>query len=178
MNFFCRANSIAQGGTKIAAVDLDGTLITRRSGLPYALNSNDWQFFNQDAVNKLKEAVKAGYQVIIFSNQDGIGNKLLGAASTKKRALVDRVLNELQNEGVPAQCMMATKFDQFRTPQKGMWEFFLANLNNGVAPNLAESFYVGGSVGSLREFGDTSDSHRAFAANLGLKFYLTEEYFG
>ena len=73
---------------------------------------------------------------------------------------------------------MATNKDNLRKPDTGMWDFFVANLNSGVAPNKEESFYVGDAAGRPGDIGDNSDSDKAFAANVGVKFYLPEEYFG
>lgn len=162
----------------MAALDLDGTLITRRSGLPFPKDADDWQFFNPEVINKLKQAVDNGFQIVIFSNQYGIKSALLGAASVKIRTIINNVLDELENAGVYAQVLLATSKDHLRKPETGMWDFFVANLNNGATPNKAESFYVGDAAGRAADIGESSDSDKAFAENIGLKFYTPEEYFG
>jgi len=102
----------------------------------------------------------------------------LGLNAVKMRSLVNNVLKELTAEGVHAQVLMATEKDHLRKPETGMWDFFVENLNKGVAPNKEESFFVGDAAGRAGDINDNSDSDKAFAANVGLKFYLPEEYFG
>jgi bifunctional polynucleotide phosphatase/kinase len=39
-----------------------------------------------------------------------------------------------------------SRTDDFRKPGIGMWEFFLEHHNAGIAPDKAQSFFVGDDV--------------------------------
>ena len=55
-----------------------------------------------------------------------------------------------------------------------MWEHFARECNGGVAPDLDRCFYVGDAAGRP---GDHSDSDRAFARAVGVKFLTPEAFF-
>ncbi|DBA94786.1 TPA: hypothetical protein ACH3X1_002331 [Trebouxia sp. C0004] len=86
-----------------------------------------------------------------------------------------RVTNMLAEAGVPAQILLATGTDQYRKPEKGMWEYFVEHGNEGKEPDHEESFYVGDAAGRL---GDFADSDKQFAAAVGISFKLPEDIFG
>lgn len=54
---------------KIAAFDLDGTIIRTKSGQDFAKGATDWCQFNAKVFAKLEKFHKDGYRVVIFSNQ-------------------------------------------------------------------------------------------------------------
>lgn len=54
---------------KIAAFDLDGTLVKTKSGAEFALNGGDWMFAHRSVPAKLKEMYAEGFRIVIFSNQ-------------------------------------------------------------------------------------------------------------
>ena len=173
-----KPNPDAQGGTKIAAIDMDGTLILRRSNAKYGpLDVNDWKWFNRAVIPTLKDLVAEGYKILIISNQGGIKSALAGAMSVKVRGLADNFLEELEAAGVAAQVIMATQDDENRKPNGGMWEFFTQHMNQGVVPNIAESFFVGDAAGRPEDINDGAASDKDFADRLGLKFKLPEEFF-
>ena len=60
-------------GLKIAGFDLDGTLITTKSGKKFPVNDDDWRLlFNEKIKNKLQQLVSDGFIIAIFTNQNGI----------------------------------------------------------------------------------------------------------
>ena len=157
----------------------DGTLITRKSSQQYSPKDvNDWQWFNRDVPAKVKSAYNDGHQILIISNQGSIKGALTGIASDKIRGLISNVLKALEVEGVPAQAIFATKDDENRKPQTGMWDFFVKNLNQGVVPNKEESFFVGDAAGRAGDINNNAASDKEFAGNVGIAFHLPEEYFG
>ncbi|KAI8471367.1 MAG: polynucleotide kinase 3 phosphatase-domain-containing protein [Monoraphidium minutum] len=164
---------------KIAAFDLDGTLIITSSGNRFAAHSADWRFFNKKVEKVVKEYAEDGYKVVIFSNQGSIRSALGGKAADNVKRRVEAVVEKL---GVPVQVFMAPQKDKFRKPEPGMWEFMIASCNGGLKPFLEDSFFVGDAAGrdAATNGGeqDFSDSDKEFAAKIGLPFKLPEDVFG
>jgi len=71
--------------------------------------------------------------------------------------------------------LAATKKDDFRKPNTGMWDFIVAK--NTIKE---KSFYCGDAAGRPRS-GATGADHSAddmiFARNVGLSFYTPESFF-
>jgi DNA 3'-phosphatase len=61
--------------TKIAAFDMDHTLVYPKSGAKFAKNRNDWAWWHPSVVPKLQALHKDNYKVVIFTNQAGIEKK-------------------------------------------------------------------------------------------------------
>ena len=66
-------NKEGEAREKVAAFDLDGTVIKTRSGNAWASGPDDWQQFNKDVFKKMQKYHDEGYRIAIFSNQGGIG---------------------------------------------------------------------------------------------------------
>ena len=58
--------------TKIAAFDLDWTLIQTRWGAKFARNIDDWKPWDPRVITKLNSLVDDGYRIVIFTNQGGV----------------------------------------------------------------------------------------------------------
>lgn len=152
-------------------------------GFQGPIDEHDWRWFNDAVSEKLKKLHDEGFGITIFTNQGSIQKAMLGANSTKIRRLINNVLQDLDKKNgchVPVQVVMATGRDpcNFRKPRTGMWDFFVDNLNAGVAPDLEQSFYVGDAAGRADDINNGSDSDKQFAASVGIKFHLPEEFFG
>jgi bifunctional polynucleotide phosphatase/kinase len=65
-------SSQLDGCDKIAAFDIDYTLIITKSGKKFPVNAQDWLFFDKSVPAKLKELNDSGYRVLFISNQGGI----------------------------------------------------------------------------------------------------------
>lgn len=63
------------GSDKIAAYDMDGTLIKTMSGNVFPKNIDDWQMLYSEVVGKLQTLNKEGYKIVVFTNQAGITTK-------------------------------------------------------------------------------------------------------
>lgn len=62
---------------KIAAFDLDGTLITTQSGSSFARSETDWKFSSSKVIAKIRQLHSDGYTVVIFSNQVSLSHQIL-----------------------------------------------------------------------------------------------------
>lgn len=166
-----------RGSDKIAAYDMDGTLISTKSGKVFPISADDWKLAFGNVISTLKEKHHDNYKIVIFTNQAGI--------SKGKTKLID-IKNKIQNIskvlGVPIQAFIATGDNHFRKPLMGMWQTLCDHKNDGYSVNMERSFYVGDAAGrpeikALKKKKDHSTVDRLFALNLGLSFYTPEEHF-
>ncbi|XP_015114383.1 uncharacterized protein F21D5.5 isoform X3 [Diachasma alloeum] len=166
-----------QSRSKIAAYDMDGTLITTQSGLVFPKDLNDWKILFPGIPGKLKELHADGYKIVIFTNQGGLG---LGKSKPNDfKQKIERVVKRL---GVPIQVFIATARDSYRKPVTGMWDRFAKFNNDGVPIDKDNSFFVGDAAGRPKDWApkkkkDHSLADRLFALNVGVKFYTPEEHF-
>lgn len=168
---------------KICGLDFDNTLITTKSGHIYADDEHDYMavFPHKTILNTLKEYKKAGYHIVLFSNQSNISRgqhtrEQVQFRFTNGLKLFD---SEIMNY---TQIFIAThKDDYHRKPFPGMWEAF-KDLNNILESDIDmdKSFYVGDAAGRIKTTQykkDFASSDRSFAHNCGLNFYIPEEFF-
>ena len=102
---------------KIAAFDMDGTLIKTKSGKVHPVDTNDWQIAFQNAQEKLKRYLERGYKLVILSNQAPIGNGRVKIEDFKKK--IENIVIRLD---VPFQVYLATGKGFYRKPATGMWK--------------------------------------------------------
>ncbi|XP_044523049.1 bifunctional polynucleotide phosphatase/kinase [Gracilinanus agilis] len=163
---------------KVAAFDLDGTLITTRSGKVFPTGPEDWRILFPGIPKRLRELEASGYKLVIFTNQLGIGRGRLRPQDFQTK--VEAVLATL---GVPFQVLVATSSGVYRKPVTGMWDHLCEQANEGVPISLADSVYVGDAAGRPANWApgqkkkDFSCADRLFALNLGLRFSTPEEFF-
>jgi len=168
--------------SKIAAFDLDDTLIKVKGKNKFPKDENDWQFFSSSEPNKLKKLVEEGFRIVIFSNQNGFSRK-----DKKKNSLIKeeqfktKINNIFKLLDIPITIFCAMEKDSFRKPCKGMWNFFLENYNKVDIDNK-ESFFCGDAAGRPNGWKpnakkDFSDNDRKFALNCKLNFYTPDEFF-
>lgn len=148
---------------KIAAFDLDGTIIIPKSGKKFAMDKSDWMWFCDNVPQKLKQINNDGFSIVIISNQAGIGGgKQSGDEWIKK---INDIVNQL---GIEIKIFCSTSKNKYRKPITTLWdEFFPSNFDK-------ESFYCGDAAGRK---GDFSDTDYKFALNIGLNFYIPEYLF-
>lgn len=85
--------------TKIAAFDLDGTLIRPKSGLKFPRNASDWTFLRRDIKSRLSTLVDSGYAIVIVSNQNYASKPAkLDEWQLKMSSIGDRVSDELWSD--------------------------------------------------------------------------------
>ena len=51
---------------------MDWTLIKTKSGKNFATNANDWTWWDDKVLPKLKKLVTDGYRIVVFTNQGGV----------------------------------------------------------------------------------------------------------
>lgn len=170
--------------TKVAAFDLDGTLIRVKSGRPFSVSPDDWCPFNAKVFKTLEKFHKDGYRIVVFSNQAGVGKKVLGKASLNLRTKVDNVAYKRNPKDplgggelrFPFVFFCANRKDEvYRKPADGMFTYFRDTVNAGAALDLGASFYCGDMAGRP---GDLDVTDKEFAERCGLPFRTPEEVFG
>lgn len=68
----CYTNHFSLDTTKVAAFDLDHTLITPKSSSKFPKDANDWKFMYAEVPAMLKRLSISGYNIVIFTNQRNI----------------------------------------------------------------------------------------------------------
>ncbi|TNY24578.1 putative DNA 3'-phosphatase Tpp1 [Rhodotorula diobovata] len=153
--------------TKIAAFDLDGTVIRPLGGKAFPKSSFDWEFCGPEVVPKLRATYRQGYSLLLISNQAS-SVPSLASDFRKKLPFVARKI------GVPLRAFACFDFDEFRKPAPGMWHAFAERFNGGASIDYSASFYVGDAAGRPADHADTD---RKFALNTGLRFLTPEQFF-
>ncbi|KAI8443783.1 polynucleotide kinase 3 phosphatase-domain-containing protein [Phakopsora pachyrhizi] len=159
--------------SKIAAFDIDGTLIKVKSGKKFPTDSEDWKLYNSNVPKRLKELYSENHTIILLSNQNFKSQKVANDFKEKLKQLA-RVFN------VPFRVFAAREKDHFRKPLTGMWDYFIKHLNDNVSPDLNHCFFVGDAAGRPAKDGtakDWTDTDRKLALNIGLTFFTPEEFF-
>ncbi|QSS63654.1 polynucleotide kinase [Histoplasma capsulatum] len=171
---------------RIAAFDLDSTLVATKSGRRFPTNERDWKWWSPSVPDKLKQLNDEGflrvirYLVVVLSNQKAISLKkdLKGGRVESKSLSIfkQKVAAIMQTLDMPFSVYAATASDEFRKPRMGMWREMLDDHDLSVAGllHLEQSIFVGDAAG--RE-GDHSCVDRDFAANVGVPFETPEEFF-
>ena len=162
---------------KIAGFDLDGTLITTKSGNVFPKDTSDWKPLYPAVKAKLHDLhYKDGYDVVILSNQLAVSTGK--TTITGMQGKIDSILKLFE---IPANVIFATRRDVYRKPAPGMWVYFKEH-NRDSSINEADSFYCGDAAGRPEDKRtgkkkDFSDSDLKFAHNNSLTFYTPEEVF-
>ncbi|CCC09567.1 unnamed protein product [Sordaria macrospora k-hell] len=166
---------------KIAAFDLDSTLITSASGKKHSHDAADWKWWHHSVPDRLRKLYnEEGYQVIIFTNQGGLVLHADPKAKTPKSKL-DRVPQfkqkcsaALSQLDIPTTLYAATGKDIFRKPRPGMWNEMKADYNfvsdSNDSIDLENSIFVGDAGGRQSELvatGTTTATATATAKGTG-----------
>lgn len=164
----------------IIALDMDGTVITTKSGKRHAINGKDWQFWHPQVIPTLRYYHEENYALAFISNQGGIQ-----AGKTSRAELQDKVDEIINTLGMPIDFICSLEKDLYRKPRPGMWHFLSSarwapsGLFNALEKNGDSSddsclrmVYVGDAAGRLlpaSKIKDFSDSDLKFAANLDIE---------
>lgn len=123
--------------------DLDGTIITTKSGKVFPKDKHDWKLISGVRALML-DLMHDDTQIIIVSNQGGIEQKFV-----KKEDFEEKMHNiikalDLPNEIYCYYCPTTDKQDIYRKPQAGM--FYIAALEHGIF--LQNSVFIGDASGT------------------------------
>ncbi|XP_057376303.1 uncharacterized protein F21D5.5-like isoform X1 [Daphnia carinata] len=166
-----------QHKSKIAAFDLDGTIITTQSGKVFPTNCQDWKLLFSQIPGKLKQLVEEGYKIVFITNQAGLSNGKLKPLDFRQK------LSDIRLKlGVPIQAFISSGSGSYRKPAIGMWNHLTEHANGSVPVDVGSSFYCGDAAGREAKWApgkkkDHSSVDRLLATNVGLKFYTPEEFF-
>ncbi|KAJ8256549.1 hypothetical protein COCON_G00187010 [Conger conger] len=164
--------------TKVAGFDIDGCIITTKSGKVFPTSPDDWRILYPEIQPKLARLLREGYKVVFFTNQMGIARGKLRPEVFKSK--VEDILSTLK---LAVQVFVATGPGVYRKPVMGMWEHLCEKANDGVTVDKSQSFFVGDAAGRPANWApgkkkkDFSCSDRLFALNIGLTFHTPEEFF-
>lgn len=148
--------------SKMAAFDLDGTLIKTKSGKPYPIDEEfDWQFNYPNIKEVLEEYINNDYCIMIISNQKNLKNRGITEWCNKVKEIIKQL-------DIPIKVYVSILDNIYRKPNIGFLEFFKNKIN------LNESFYCGDAMGRINDHADTD---LKFAINCNLKFYAPEKIF-
>ncbi|XP_034114949.1 uncharacterized protein F21D5.5 [Drosophila albomicans] len=168
-----------RASNKIAGYDMDGTIITTKSGKVFPKNTDDWKIIYPEVPEKLQRLHKDGFKICFFTNQAGIARGTVNLDEFKVK-----VKNIVKKLNVPIQVFVAIGNGYYRKPLPGMWEHLKQELNDNVAVKEERCFFVGDAAGRpetgkgvTKQRKDHSLADRLFAANIGLSFYTPEVHF-
>uniref|UniRef100_A0A671SCT0 Bifunctional polynucleotide phosphatase/kinase-like n=1 Tax=Sinocyclocheilus anshuiensis TaxID=1608454 RepID=A0A671SCT0_9TELE len=161
--------------SKIAGFDVDGCIITTKSGKVFPTSPDDWRVLFPEIQPRLASLLKTGYKVVFFTNQMGISRGKLRPEVFKSK--VEDILQTLQ---LPIQVFASTAPGIYRKPVVGMWEHLCEKVNHYcvmffLACTDAAGRPANWALGKKKK--DFSCSDRLFALNIGLQFHTPEEYF-
>ncbi|KAJ9586248.1 hypothetical protein L9F63_020110, partial [Diploptera punctata] len=163
--------------SKIAAYDVDGTIIITKSGRVFPKDYDDWKIVYSEIPGKLKQLHENGYKIVFMTNQAGIARGNTKVSSYKSK--IERIVSKI---GVPVQVFVSTGKGFYRKPAPGMWNALVEQKNDGVPIDMTVSFFCGDAAGREANWApkkkkDFSSSDRLLAINLGLNFFTPEEHF-
>ncbi|XP_020297314.1 uncharacterized protein F21D5.5-like [Pseudomyrmex gracilis] len=169
--------SSVQNQDKVAAYDMDNTLIKTKSGRVFPKNHNDWELLYPHIPDELKLLHECGYKVVIFTNQAALSSGKVNINNFKQK-----IENIVKKIGVPIQVFIAAGYNIYRKPRIGMWNYLQRKKNGRIPIDKLTSFYIGDAAGRPKNWDhgkkkDHSCVDRLFALNLDLKFYTPEEHF-
>lgn len=178
---------------KIAGFNFDYTLIKPKSDIATAHKAiiykscDDWSMFHTKLISKMIELHIEKYSIVIFSDQTLI-NKSSGVSNQTREDIKNRFdsfIKLFYRKKIPIIGFFSLKNNICRKPYTGMWRLLrlLYKSKRFELPKENISFYVGNLAGRKptrqtskhgKHSRDISHIDRAFAYNIGLRFYTPE----
>ncbi|CAG7733061.1 unnamed protein product [Allacma fusca] len=167
---YASTDTLHEAKRTIYAFDMDGTIITTKSGKVFPKDDNDWKFLYDSTVSKLQRASEdSASKLVIVTNQAGLANGSTQEPSFKKK--IETIIRQI---GIPILVFVLPGKNEYRKPLPNIWNLLISKYNGGVEADVATSLYCGDAAGRKK---DHSKVDRLFALNIGLKFCTPEEYF-
>lgn len=151
---------------KIAAFDLDNTIIVTKSNAKFPKDKDDWKFIDSNIVSEFNTRL-IDYNIVIFTNQKGLDKKSDDKVNLDN--FKEKIMNIIKSFNTKISVFISYQDDFYRKPLTGMWDL----MSEYVSPDLKHSFYVGDAAGRTNDF---SNSDVNFAYNIKIKFLLPEEF--
>ncbi|KAI1369017.1 DNA kinase/phosphatase Pnk1 [Xylaria arbuscula] len=179
---------------KIAAFDLDSTLIVTSSGKKFGNDPADWKWWDPSVPTRLRKMyMEENYRIVIISNQGGLTLHVDPNSKAPKNAGKAKVANFKQKcaailaqLNIPTSIYAATARDEYRKPRTGMWKELCDDYDIPEREvDLQNSVFVGDAGGRTARVlsgggataKDFSCSDRNFAHNVGIAYKTPEEFF-
>jgi len=121
--------------SKVAAFDLDHTIIKPIAGKRFSETATDWEIYDKIVLKKLKMYHSNKYIVVILSNQKGISKGKVKPDVWKTK--IENIGNKIN---IPFIILASLKDDIYRKPRTALWNKF-------VKCNRKKSFYCGDAGG-------------------------------
>ncbi|KAH8804489.1 polynucleotide kinase 3 phosphatase-domain-containing protein [Xylogone sp. PMI_703] len=159
---------------KVAAVDLNKTLILSKSGVLHGVDEYDWKWWHENVPIRLRALHNEGYTVIVTSNQGRLIN-FNGEESSEAIKFKRKMVLVARELGIPLTLFIAGSNDIYRKPRPGIWSVIPSQTGNvGRAIDTEKSFVIGDAAGRAK---DHSDSDIHWSMNLGIGFFTPEAFF-
>lgn len=153
---------------KLAFFDLDGTLISTKSGKIYPIDQNDWQFYSTHIITKLHQLYEDGYCITIITNQSKLTtNDKIAIWRNKLDSIIEKI-------NLPIQLFCSISYDKYRKPAPGFMFLHINPTIKELGLIIKKSFYCGDACGRVNDHNNTDYK---FALNVGLKFITPDEFF-
>ena len=157
-------------------IDIDGTLVTSKSGRRWAADASDWTFLTADVTGTLRRLHEEGWTVALITNQSD------WKVSAAPAAKIASILTALEGAiGWRPWCLVATatrkeKDTVYRKPARGLYDVLLASLGHTPPTSVR---MCGDAVGPAEPCPPYrwADSDAAFAAAIGAEFVRPCELF-
>lgn len=112
---------------RLAAFDMDDTLIMPKKGSVFAKKGdpNDWKWVTPNVPTTLSALSNAGYILVVFTNQAGIGQGSAKGWDSVDATSIQRKLVSLRDalgSETPFMAVVSTGKNRWRKPSTSMWE--------------------------------------------------------
>ncbi|KAG0371642.1 hypothetical protein BGX24_001393 [Mortierella sp. AD032] len=167
-----------KAGSKVAAFDLDSTLIKVNGKHKWPKNADDWVWWHSGVPAHLQKLADEGLTLVVITNQGGLDGKVEKQKEMKLK--FEKICGRLN---LPMWILISMQKDHNRKPMTGLWHWLESRfLEDDVEIDTFESYYVGDAagrekdwkVGAVKDFNNTD---RKFADSLGIAFHTPEHFF-